>query len=471
MEPESTREEQPEEVDRPAAWWSWPTVLLSVLFIGGAVFFDSRGPSRQESKASVESGTRIEESKGRGYGTNLALMKLEGQVVIAASVADPNEAEKSLEGIRKQVQGDPMNAAYLLLENFVADPEGESSPGTELEWGKDSGSLRQLTEKAIESGLTEAERDELTRELGWFAELAPEAASGKIPGRSAIVAKSVLVMSLVGLIFFSALIAIIGGAVLLFLLVKKQREGGQVLKFSRERKPQGILLECFALYLGTMALGEWFSRGLPPGFSPVVYGLAVVIPLLWPIVRGVSWRRFMGSMGWHRGNGVLREVGAGIIGYAGVLAIASIGILLTLLLGFVVNQVHAAGVGPGAGGGAAPVGPVTHPIIEWIYEGDWKVRAFCFLLAAGFAPLFEELFFRGALHRALRGRFRFLPAALITGLIFAALHPQGWMGIPALASIGVGFSLLREWRDSLIAPMVAHAINNGVLVGLFSLAL
>ena len=49
-------------------------------------------------------------------------------------------------------------------------------------------------------------------------------------------------------------------------------------------------------------------------------------------------------------------------------------------------------------------------------------------------------------------------------MIFAALHPQGVFAIPALAGIGIGFSLLREWRDSLIAPMVAHAINNGALV-------
>ncbi|MDA8908926.1 CPBP family intramembrane metalloprotease, partial [bacterium] len=101
----------------------------------------------------------------------------------------------------------------------------------------------------------------------------------------------------------------------------------------------------------------------------------------------------------------------------------------------------------------------------------WRERLLCFFLAAVFAPVFEELFFRGALHRWLRGRFGFLVSALLTGAIFAALHPQGWLGIPALAAIGVGFSLLRESRDSLIAPMVAHAINNGVLVTMLCIAL
>ena len=45
------------------------------------------------------------------------------------------------------------------------------------------------------------------------------------------------------------------------------------------------------------------------------------------------------------------------------------------------------------------------------------------------------------------------------------------MAIPALTMMGVGFSCIREWRDSLIAPVTAHAINNGLLVGGLALAL
>ena len=98
-------------------------------------------------------------------------------------------------------------------------------------------------------------------------------------------------------------------------------------------------------------------------------------------------------------------------------------------------------------------------------------KLFCLLLAAVLAPLLEETLFRGALHRYLRGRLGFFLSALITGVIFAGLHPQGWLAIPALGSIGIGFSLLREWRDSLIAPTVAHAINNGLLITVVWLAL
>ena len=83
----------------------------------------------------------------------------------------------------------------------------------------------------------------------------------------------------------------------------------------------------------------------------------------------------------------------------------------------------------------------------------------------------EETFFRGALFHHLRGRFTAVFSALTTALLFAAIHPQGWVAIPALASLGFVFAMLREWRGSLIAPIVAHAINNGFIMTLLVLAI
>ncbi|TKS57811.1 MAG: CAAX protease family protein [Nitrospira sp.] len=42
-----------------------------------------------------------------------------------------------------------------------------------------------------------------------------------------------------------------------------------------------------------------------------------------------------------------------------------------------------------------------------------------------FAPVFEELAFRGLLFAILRRKFRFLPAALISASIFAIAHGYG----------------------------------------------
>jgi membrane protease YdiL (CAAX protease family) len=60
-------------------------------------------------------------------------------------------------------------------------------------------------------------------------------------------------------------------------------------------------------------------------------------------------------------------------------------------------------------------------------------------------------------------------SALIVSLLFAAIHPQGLAAIPALMALAFGFNLAREWRGTLVPSMVAHAINNGLLLTLFLL--
>jgi len=262
-------------------------------------------------------------------------------------------------------------------------------------------------------------------------------------------------------------LALIAGAILLFIHVHRWSAGVAVNRFDPARLPAGIMLECFALYLGLMVIGEMAATFIHPSMQIVGYGMSVVVPLLWPMMRGVRWRDFRIALGLHKGAGVLREIGAGFVGYLGMLSIASVGIFLTLMLTFGLALFGGGGseIAGETAGSQAPVTPHTHPIVGWLYEGDFKDRLMCLLLASGFAPLFEEIFFRGAMHRYLRKRMRFFWAALVTSLIFAALHPQGLVGIPALAAVGIGLSFIREWRDSLIAPMVAHAINNGLLVG------
>jgi membrane protease YdiL (CAAX protease family) len=59
------------------------------------------------------------------------------------------------------------------------------------------------------------------------------------------------------------------------------------------------------------------------------------------------------------------------------------------------------------------------------------------------------------------GRFASVAiSALLNSLVFAAIHPQGAFGIPVLTTLAIGFSLVRQWRDSLIAPIFMHALNN-----------
>jgi len=326
--------------------------------------------------------------------------------------------------------------------------------------------LAELTGTAVREGVGEEERETLRKHLGWFAELARGPGLSAPSREDSIRTRSFVVLGVMGTLVILVGCSFMAGVVLLILHLRRIQSGESVNAFVPSRSLGGVLLECFALYLGIMTVSALVAAFLGSAVGVAGYGLAVVIPLLWPRWRGISWREFRLAVGLHRGRGFWREIAAGCVGYLGVLAIASIGIALTLMLSLVANVFNGSVGGAEGAMNPAPAGPEVHPVVGWIYEGDLWVRLACFALAAGFAPVFEEIFFRGAMHRYFRGRFRFLASALLTGVIFAALHPQGFFAIPALAGIGVGFSLLREWRDSLIAPMTAHAINNGCLVGM-----
>jgi membrane protease YdiL (CAAX protease family) len=84
------------------------------------------------------------------------------------------------------------------------------------------------------------------------------------------------------------------------------------------------------------------------------------------------------------------------------------------------------------------------------------------------APLGEELFFRGYFFAALRNWKGWVPAAIITGLIFGAIHigsaPIG-LTVP-LAFFGFGLCVLYHKTGSLYPCIALHAMNNAVALGL-----
>jgi membrane protease YdiL (CAAX protease family)/uncharacterized RDD family membrane protein YckC len=81
------------------------------------------------------------------------------------------------------------------------------------------------------------------------------------------------------------------------------------------------------------------------------------------------------------------------------------------------------------------------------------------------APIAEETFFRGMTFAGLRGRLRRLPAALISGAIFGAVHaPSGPSAVVPLAIFGTVLALLFEQTDSIVPGVFAHVINNSIAI-------
>jgi membrane protease YdiL (CAAX protease family) len=438
--------------------WAWPVILASVLFIGWLINVIPTGALNSEDlQGPIPSAS-----------SDLAVLQMQSQAIIASASIDSAYAAEALKTLKEQSRGFKSQAAIVLLEDFIDAPMSDPIASLEvIKEDKNAPEWLEQIERSLSEGIAAEERAVLRSELGWFAELAAE------PGRVApeksdeIKTRSAQVIVLIMLCMLGVILVILAGGLFLFTLARNQRITGKAFRFDNKVMPRGVMLEAFALYLGMVALGEAAAIVIHGSFSLVGYGLSMVLPLVWPRMRGYRWRPFFRSLGWHRGEGALKEVFFGVIGYSGVLAIASIGICLTWVITLLVGAF--AGGGPDSTFETAS--PQPHPVLGWMFTGGWVEKLFCLLLAAVLAPLLEETLFRGALHRYLRGRLSFFLSALITGAIFAGLHPQGWLAIPALGSMGIGFSLLREWRDSLIAPTVAHAINNGLLIAVVWLAL
>ena len=75
------------------------------------------------------------------------------------------------------------------------------------------------------------------------------------------------------------------------------------------------------------------------------------------------------------------------------------------------------------------------------------------------APFAEEFFFRGFLYQAFRNSFGVWPGAILSGLIFGAIHFE-FFKLVQLAILGVILALLFEKTQSLWPPIMLHAINN-----------
>jgi membrane protease YdiL (CAAX protease family) len=85
------------------------------------------------------------------------------------------------------------------------------------------------------------------------------------------------------------------------------------------------------------------------------------------------------------------------------------------------------------------------------------------LLIAIAAPICEEVCFRGMLFGGLRERMPGVVAALVSGLVFGALHATtGVTAVPPLMILGVLLALLYERTGSIVPGILLHMLNNSI---------
>jgi membrane protease YdiL (CAAX protease family) len=89
------------------------------------------------------------------------------------------------------------------------------------------------------------------------------------------------------------------------------------------------------------------------------------------------------------------------------------------------------------------------------------------VLVSVVAPMAEEFFFRGFFFGALRNWKGMWPAAIITGLVFGAIHAGSadTALLPPLAFFGFVLCVVRERTGSLLPCIVLHCANNSIAFG------
>lgn len=318
------------------------------------------------------------------------------------------------------------------------------------------------------AALPEDRRELLRARLGWFGRLAlaPEGS----PDRPAVLeGNGRLALSMLGVGL--GLLVLLGiGLVAALVHWLRVLSRGASFRFAAGPTPPGIYAETFAVWILSFLLvslgAAWIAES--SGSRHLALVLSLTLPWLtlaalgWPVLRGIPFARVREDLGLRLSPTPLRDALAGIGCWVLGLPVMAIVAFATLVAATVLHGKSDPLDLPGSPG---------HPIADEIAGGiPWVLLL---LMASVMAPIVEETFFRGVLYRHLRdatrgaGRTRSIAlSAVVSGLVFGAIHPQGLLLAPVIGAVAWPLVHARELRDSLVAPMAAHAVHNAVLVGL-----
>lgn len=326
--------------------------------------------------------------------------------------------------------------------------------------------------------ITPDERADIEKTFGWFGELALAPAvpdEPPSPKRAHILSEAnqtlIGAVVIVGIALLGLVLGLCGLAIIAILSMKglwKSRLGPPVAH-------HGVYVETFAIWFPcyfAMAWGmPYVTRGRLPDVAqaslPMILSLGV---LAWPVLRGIAWKQVRKDIGLTFGEQPLLEPILGFVSYMNSLPFLIVGFGFTaILLKFAPRHVA-------AGNSFDPDPSMAHPLIQQLRNATAADVLPYFFLMSVLAPIMEETMFRGCLYRHLRDstrtwKFGIVFSALTAGLLFAAAHPQGVFAIPLLASLACGFTLAREWRGTLIPSIIAHGLNNSLVLAFAILCL
>jgi membrane protease YdiL (CAAX protease family) len=375
-------------------------------------------------------------------------------VVVAGEISGPADAHARLHAFDKAARAAGGGTAEV--ERVLADLYPASPPKDE-------------TQAARVARLSASDRVRLETSLGWFGRLALAPDGGDAAARDAVLSAARRT-ALVNAAMAGAACALIpaGLALLLVALVQSLR-GKLVARFDVAAGERTFGAETFAAFIVLFVALSLAVHGLATGSARWAASLGAQIvsfgALAVPVLRGVPWTTLRRRIGLTRGTGIVREIVAGVVGWIASVPVLAVGVLVSLAVPKLLGHARAPGEG-------------AHPVVSLLQNAATGDALLLIAAATIMAPLLEETMFRGVLYRHLRESTARWPraasvvaSAVVVALLFAAVHPQGWIGVPVLASMAFSFAVVREWRGSLVAPMTMHCITNTVVVVLVRVAL
>ena len=465
-------------------WISWLMIFLVVILISAIVGYSQFFVEKSYSASSIEMMQFNMMSKvATGYHQPVAqkLAQLEGlkegpyeqrlaYAVMLHDIKGTDEAIERLHEIDQAVEAEQER----LLDELKEDAELEFPTNEQQELRRIIGELfdRYSQGEYDNSHLESQDRQLLESSLGWVGQIAvtPKKSPNKTRRRTLeqegfrtmVVAMGLFFVGILTALAAFATLALFFGMMMLQQIYSRYRNSG---------KHAQVYIETFAIWI-VLFFGLQIVMGLIGSLiGNAVFGMALtlvaffgsLLVLVWPVYRGIAFKNVCKDIGWELNNPI-EEIVVGCFSYLALLVPMFAGLVVTMILGAGLSLMDASS-------DFQSTGPAGHPIAEEIATGGPIAWLFIFLSACVAAPIVEETMFRGVLYRSLRetsGRrlaqwMSIGFSSVFGGLIFASVHPQGIVGIPVLTTLAIGFSLVREWRSSLIGPMVMHAINNSVI--------
>lgn len=430
-----------------------------------------------------------EEIGGDATPMDLMQIQLQGKMVVAQKRLATMQGQDMTSALPENMDSGPyeQRLCFSILLNELNGPSDaiehiertdEAVKESDLTLTSDQSRLREILLRLMDQyeqedmdsrSLPQNDQDFLEDKLQWLGKLAllPEG-SPQTDQRDDLESEAIglLTSGFVGLLLggFFGFVGFALAILLLILLANRMLKPG----FSNGTTDHNIYIETFAIWMclffgGSLMIGLIGVKagGFLMAVQPVIF-FGSLIALGWPIIRGVPFSQVRKDIGWTVRN-PFKEASTSFVTYLATATFLIPGVIIVSILMSIIagsQETHEFSRQP----------MPSHPIQEYLADGNATVIFLVFVTACVAAPIVEETMFRGVLYRHLRdltGSWRrwisVIFAAVLNGLIFASIHPQGIVGVPLLTTLAIGFSLAREWRGSLICPMVMHGIHNALV--------